>query len=299
MSWPVAITGFFLLFGLFVLTAAVNGHRRTLQLIDQPTTTTRAAAVGLTEVTGRAVPVEESFPSPFQERPSVLAHYAFYGRLGPNQDGNNPPRDTGTLGVPFYVEDDTGRILVRPEGAEIRLPSHLTAFTGDKDRIEALAPAVTERFKDRRRSGNWPALDSTRASVAKTVFKLDDRTDQPRGGPSCGAEMRLEEGESVYVIGHARPREASAADQPSSAEDASELVISTKPGTGGSFDWAFGVFPYLSGAYGSIFEIYKGTEEDLRAAHRREMWKGILMGFSFFLIGLLGLLWILQPSVFG
>lgn len=292
MSWPVLLAGLSLVLGLLILVGAVRGYRRILHLIDQPTTSTRAAAVGLTEVTGRAVAVDDTFRSPFQERPCVLCHYAFYGRL-PTQRSWKPPRDTGTLGVPFYVEDETGRILVRPEGADIRLPSHLTEVSGDQSLIEELSPEVTERFKDRRQNRDWPALTSTRATVANALYSLKGRHEPLPSGPSCGAEMRLEEGDTVYVIGHARPRDPDD-ENVSSAEDASELVIRKPSGSNGAFEWAFGVLPYLSAAYGSIFEIHAGSEEDLLTRHRREMWKGIFLGGSLLLLGLAGLLALLS-----
>lgn len=296
MFWPTVFSGLSLVLGLLLLSGSVVTYRRYRYVADEPTATARGAAAGLTEVAGRVVAAKEPFLSPFQERPCVLCHYAFYGRR-PTDEGGGTPRDLGTLGVPFYVEDETGRILVRPEGAEIKLPSHMTEFSGDTDRIEEISPDVAERFKERRRDDDWPDLGSERAAVAEMVYSLEksrDRQGPPRG-PSCGAEMRLEEGDPVYVIGPAHPPDSGTEDP--FMDGAASLVIQT--GTDGAASWLFGVIPYLSAAYGSIFEIYAGEEERLQAAHRREMWKRIGLGTVLFLLGLLPLLVFLQRAAGG
>lgn len=296
MFWPTVLSGGSLILGLLILSGSVIMYRRYRYVADEPTATARGAAAGLTEVKGRVVAAEEPFLSPFQERPCVLCHYAFYGRQ-PSDGSWEPPRDTGTLGVPFYVEDETGCILVRPEGAEIKLPSHLTELSVDEDRIEEISPDVAERFKERRRSGDWPDLGSERAAVANTFFSLKkDRSGLP-SGPSCGAEARLEEGETVYVIGSAQRPTTEVEEEP--VNTGSSLVIHEGSGTDGAFKRLFGAIPYLSAAYGSIFEIYAGGEADLRAAHRREMWKGIGLGTVFFFLGLLPLLALLKRAAGG
>lgn len=294
MFWPTVLSGLSLVLGLLILSGSVVMYRRYRYVADEPTATARGAAAGLTEVKGRVIAATEPFLSPFQERPCVLCHYAFYGRR-PAHGGWEPPRDTGTLGVPFYVEDETGRVLVRPEGAEIKLPSHLTELSVDEGRIEEISPTVAERFKERQRSGDWPDISGERAAVADAIFSLKKDRSGPPSGPSCGAEMRLEEGETVYVIGPARPPDSGTED--THIDGAASLVI--QEGTDGAFKQLFGVIPYLSAAYGSIFEIYAGEEANLRAAHRREMWKGIGLGTLLFLVGLLPLLVLLQRAAGG
>jgi hypothetical protein len=296
MFWPTVLSGLSLVLGLLILSGSVLMYRRYRYVADEPTATARGAAAGLTEVKGRVVAAEEPFLSPFQERPCVLCHYVFYGRR-PAHGGWEPPRDTGTLGVPFYVEDETGRILIRPEGAEIKLPSPLTELSVDENRIEEISPAVAERFKERRRNSDWPDLNGERAAVANKISGLNKDRSGPASGPSCGAEVRLEEGEPVYVIGSARPPTTDGEQGPSDTD--SSIVIRQDPAGDGTFKRLFGVIPYLSAAYGSIFEIYAGEEADLRAAHRREMWKGIGLGTVLFLLGLLPLLVLLQRVAGG
>ena len=287
MFWAYVASALLLLMGLFVLGSSVLVYRRYRYVADLPTSSVHGAALGLTEVKGRVTAAEEPFRSPFQEQPCVLCHYAFYGRL-PEHGGWTPPRDMGTLGVPFYVEDGSGRILIRPEGAEIKLPHHLTAFSGDASRIQELPPEVTERYKARKQNGAWPDISGERATVAEAVYSLKDAPSSPPTGPSCGAEVRLEEGDEVYIIGHAQSLDSHT--DGNSAPNGSTLFIGTPPGSEGAFARLFNTIPHLSAAYGSIFEIYAGREETLMAEHQREVKKGLAIGALLVVLSLISLL---------
>lgn len=287
MLWAYAASALLLVLGLYVLSSSVLMYRRYRYVADLPASSVHGTAVGLTKVKGQARAAEEPFLSPFQERPSVLCHYAFYGRL-PEPGGWTPPHDMGTLGVPFYVEDGSGRILIRPEGADIKLPDDLTAFSVNTSRIQELSPEVAEQYKERKQNDAWPDISGERATVAEAVYSLQDAPSSPPTGPSCGAEMRLEAGDEVYVIGHAQPLGSST--DGASEQYGSALFIGTPPGSEGAFARLFDTIPYLSGAYGSIFEIYKGSEDGLMDEHKREMKKGLVIGTLIFVLGLTALL---------
>ena len=265
--------------GLYGLLYAVNAYRRHCYVVDTPTSTVQAVAMGLAEVQGRAVPAEETITSPFAEQPCLLCHYVC---VYPRSEGT--AFEAGTLGVPFYLEDDTGRLLVRPQGAAIRIPQHLTrlssqfgAGVGD----EHAPPATVQRFLKRKREGTLPELPSGRAELLEFLTDQVGMTSSaPTGAPAGGTprfvEARLEPGDAAYVLGTAQSR--ASATVPAGATDRNEanLFIGAAPNSQGPF-WS---------SYASVFEIASGSAEDLVDQSRREVRWQIGQGLLLFGAGL-------------
>lgn len=94
---------------------------------NTPTSKTRSVAMGLAEVQGRARR-KYALVSPMGQGPCVYYRLRRYRR-----DRNNKWRLSGSDDsghVPFYLEDDTGRLIVAPAGARIRTRSRHEGFGG-------------------------------------------------------------------------------------------------------------------------------------------------------------------------
>ena len=124
----------FLKFGvvLFVFAPIFTflGFRRLKQLRAAqylPTTDVQGVTFGLTEIAGIVVPDpgQKSLSSPVRRSESVYISdgaidQRIYQRMGENQQpGTITPQQGLTKGVPFWCEDETGRILIDPVGADV------------------------------------------------------------------------------------------------------------------------------------------------------------------------------------
>jgi hypothetical protein len=102
----------------------LNNRKRLIESI--PTSAIRSLAIGLVEVTGRAQPEGTPLRAPFSGLPCVLYAYVVEER---RQSGKKSRWETIAKGMsqgPFYVQDETGRVLVVPLDAQLILPDNRT-----------------------------------------------------------------------------------------------------------------------------------------------------------------------------
>jgi hypothetical protein len=135
------------------------------QVENTPTSKARSMAMGMVEVHGRAVR-QYALVSPMTQLPCV-----YYRVRKFRQNGGGTWRLAGELEsghVPFYLEDETGRVSVDPRGAAIKAR---TQRSGHASGMEAMF-------------GTAGSLSSDEKWVEETI----------------------PEGTSLYVLGHASPR---------------------------------------------------------------------------------------------
>lgn len=102
----------------------VNNRKRLLESI--PTSPIRSLAVGLVEVSGRAQPKRGLLRAPFSGMPCVLFSYQVEERRGSEKESRWETVAKGTSQEPFYVQDETGKVLVVPFDAQLILPDNRT-----------------------------------------------------------------------------------------------------------------------------------------------------------------------------
>jgi len=93
------------------------------QLIENtPTSNIRSIAMGLVEIFGEAVPSKNILKSPFSKSDCVYYRYTIeeYRRSGKHSQWVTIKHDEQR--PCFYLKDDTGAVLVNPEGAKIDIP---------------------------------------------------------------------------------------------------------------------------------------------------------------------------------
>jgi hypothetical protein len=83
-------------------------------------------AVGLVEVSGRAQPEGAPLRTPFSGLPCVFYSYAVEERRRSGKETRWETIAEGTSEEPFYVQDDTGRVLVVPFDAQLILEDNRT-----------------------------------------------------------------------------------------------------------------------------------------------------------------------------
>lgn len=103
--------GFYLFFKGFAL------RRRAKAIESIPTSKVRSLAVGPVEVLGRAVSWNQPLKSHFAGAECVYYQYRVREKRGKHWYTRANFRSP----LPFYLEDDTGKVLVRPQKAELHL----------------------------------------------------------------------------------------------------------------------------------------------------------------------------------
>ncbi len=184
LFWPVASVA-----GLAAGAASFVGGFRAMRLQrliqDTPTARARSVAMGLVEMQGR-IRARSRVNAPF----SMRACAWWEVELQTLRSSNKGAKGWNTVhkeqsGNPFYLEDETGNVLVYPQGARVS--------AGSLIQEETRGLGVPEPY--------WGWM-SARELPLRHLWAV---------GPMRFRERSLEEGSAVYVLGRAHPRPRSVA----------------------------------------------------------------------------------------
>ncbi|MDD2890894.1 MAG: GIDE domain-containing protein [bacterium] len=131
---------------LFCYGFSLFNRKRLIQNI--PTSKIKSLAMGLVEIQGRCFPVtDKPLIAPYSQKECVFYYFKVqeYTR-GSNNHSSWQTISEGSSGMPFYVDDDSGRVLVDPTKAEIKLePRYISSTPDGKQNI--LLPLSSESMK--------------------------------------------------------------------------------------------------------------------------------------------------------
>jgi Zn-finger nucleic acid-binding protein len=123
-TWVFLAFGTLAGIGLSAYGFVVNNRKRVIESI--PTSAVRSLAVGLVEVSGRAQSEGVPLRAPFSGLPCVFYSYAVEERRRSGKETRWETIAEGTSEEPFYVQDETGRVLVVPCDAQLILQDERT-----------------------------------------------------------------------------------------------------------------------------------------------------------------------------
>jgi hypothetical protein len=182
-------------------------YQRKRLLQNTPTSKVDAVALGLAELCGRAVP-HESMTSPIEQLPCVYWKYKVeeYREMGKQKGWITI--DSGEKRVPFYLEDDTGKILVIPLQATIDIPKTLEVEP-PKNPLKTEAPArvlafAAEKaieldgvFISQKRFTEWMITAGDTLFVFGPVMALED---DGAGGAKVGSRIVCQDGKHPFFF---------------------------------------------------------------------------------------------------
>ena len=199
----VLITGLVLLYGgIHFLRKGFKLRRQRRLMEDTPTSTARAVSLGPVEVKGTARATNQgTFPSPVTGTDCLAAKYTV--ERWDRGDRVWYELADGIEGDPFYVEDDTGRILVDPTDATMDISDANTEQT--KVSPDGTTPTPIEWF-----------LERSKVSEESSTFDLGV-TSVGDGRKRRYTEEIITPDEEVFVFG--------TASENSSSADADGLII--------------------------------------------------------------------------
>ena len=103
-------------------------QRRRRVMEDTPTARIRSASQGYVELIGKALPPDAPLFSPITRTPCCWYSFKIERREG-DGDRNWKTEQQGKSTTQFWLQDDTGRCIIDPEGAEVRALTRRT-WTG-------------------------------------------------------------------------------------------------------------------------------------------------------------------------
>lgn len=200
-----ALFGAILLVGGGALMKRAFDRRRQRHLMEETATSQiESLSVGPAEVVGTARPADRALPAPFTDAECLVAVWKIEEyRVYTDSKGKTRTEWT-TIGsgvecVPFYVDDGTGELLVRPD-------DDVVFDVDERETVEVSAgrrpPDAVEAF----------LADGDRTTLMEAFGDLRGMATVASGGWTWGRRRRyhqrlIEPGEEVYVFGTVQPRE--------------------------------------------------------------------------------------------
>jgi hypothetical protein len=205
-AMPCCFGFFFLLGSALLFNDAFQQYLLGQKMRNTPTSKARAAAVGLVELAGKAK-CQEKLTSPITRSActyySVVAQYYYHHK---KSSGWRTFHSEGSSNK-FYLEDDSGKILIDPAGANVSIP-HDFLFQGT--------------LNDKQFFGLLPSnqVDKKVLDYLEANPKAKDATKGMSGKQLRFMEYYIAEGDPLYVLGSAEPIEGS-----TSAVAAENLIV--------------------------------------------------------------------------
>jgi len=194
--------------GIWLVRTGFRRRRQRVLMRDTPTESAQALSIGPSEIKGTAVTDDrEALDAPFSDDDVVVAEYEVeeYDEADDEDDNSTwKTIESDLLHTPFYVDDGTGTVLVRPDDdATVELdPDDWSEIYVDSSER---GPGPVREFVERTPGLGYPAHSSGKDSDRRYRQNF------------------IRDGESVYVFGTVQPR--GGADVDVGADNADRLVI--------------------------------------------------------------------------
>ena len=203
ITWAFVGAGF----GVFSFFRGFRVLRNKRLIENTPTSKCRSVAMGLCEVAGRATG-EQTMPSLIGKLPCYSSQIRIerYVKRGKRSRWEKVCEEQ--QGIPFFLEDATGRVKVDPGGAELDIPAELEYGTSG---ARALLGLTLERLKGAGHSS---------ADIPSLFYNFCSSRGISTHGQMRFWERNLAPGDPVYVLGSAEEQRG--------VEDERERVIIRK-----------------------------------------------------------------------
>ena len=187
MVWAILILGASL--GAVAIGAGFGRAmwQRRWAIADTPTSDAAHVFVGTNEVTGRAVPVGSPVVGPFSGVEAVWYRSLLEKEVKNDKGSSWRKVSEETSHSPFWIEDDTGRVLVRPDGASVDA----------RDRRRSTHSGVPERYD------SFTLMRQLAASEAGAMRWVAGVS----GARHRSTEWLIKPGEEIFVLGDASLRD--------------------------------------------------------------------------------------------
>lgn len=190
---PVTVIVGVVLLGVGAFAVARGRKRRHQKLTIEGAETTDALAItaGPVELVGRAEPAEDgALRAPFSDEDCLAAYWEIEEWEESGKHSSWDTEGSGYVSAPFYLDDGTDQVLVRPDGATFDIDRHAESVV--EVGADEEPPRAIREFLD---------LDSTPGDPDRALISALDWGQQV--GDRRYRQDLIKPGEQVYVHGTA------------------------------------------------------------------------------------------------
>ncbi|MFH0737016.1 MAG: GIDE domain-containing protein [Candidatus Micrarchaeota archaeon] len=244
--------GIFFIMGIALLLGGVQRYQLYQKISNTPTSKVRSAAVGLVELFGKAR-MDNDMDSPISKTKCVYwrVHGEYYHQAGKHSGWRTIFNKASS--IPFYLEDETGKMLVDPKDGEVEIPSDYRC-EGHISEMNILGMTFNKKMDEKALAfiNNDPAAKSAFMGHSGSKLRI--------------TEHFIAEGDPLYVFGNAEPKPGA-----SSATAHENLFVK-------------------KGAVEQIMYISDSGEKKVKDSMKWSMLAMLVFGFIFSAVGLLAIL---------
>ena len=151
------------------------GQYRLAQVF--PRSTIRSAAIGIVEVQGTVLAAEQTLLAPYTNMPCVFFDAATEEYQTGDKGTEWRPCSANTQRIPFFLQDETGRVLVDPLLAEVRIPERKLGYL--RNNLDCITdPPAHPQLGDRRYVEYVLAPDDAVSIVGTLGIRKEGSTDK-------------------------------------------------------------------------------------------------------------------------
>lgn len=180
-----------LLVGVVCLYMGIQRHSLYQKIKNTPTSKVRSAAVGFVELFGKAK-CEKDTLSPLSKAKCVFWQVTGEYYYQTRKSSGWRQFYKAESGIPFYLEDNTGKMLVDPAGGQVEI-SHDFQVKGHMKGLNLFGLELRKKMSDK-------ILD-----WIKSDPKIKSKFEHHSGRKLRITEYYIAEGDPLYVIGKATP----------------------------------------------------------------------------------------------
>ncbi len=192
----------FAVVGVAVLYLGFNSLHKYRMVRDIPTSRIRALAMGLVEVNGKAV-AEEFLKAPFSGTDCVYYKYVtqkYESSQTGSKKGGMKTLAQGDKAIPFFVEDDTGKVKVDPAEAQFDITRVRKVFHQKPGDVASLSERIA-KLKELKAQGKSkdPGIP---LDIPRNLTPIEPGAPLPRSGRIFSEFLVLPDDE-LYIMGSA------------------------------------------------------------------------------------------------
>ena len=196
-------------FGVIIFVSGFKKMHKYLIIKDIPTSKIRSLAIGLVELFGK-VNIDKPIKTPFSKVDTVFYKYVVKEYTRHESTSKNGHTTTYSWDIiysdssltPFYLEDETGKVLVNPEGADAKISLKKVFLEKRGMKFGDMLSMIKKAFKGELKTKDLNVSNLEEISLEREhkIFKIE----RAREGDRKYYEYYILPGEQLYVLGTAK-----------------------------------------------------------------------------------------------
>ena len=194
--WTIIFSGIFTIAGFSSIMSGYKQFKKSSLIKNTPTSRIRSIAMGPVEIKGTVQPFNANLISPFTQKECIYWKVEIYEYKKTSEDSSDWVKIfEKENSSEFMLQDETGKVLVDPTGAEISLikPSFETQKNIDKNKVIDYVNQLTKNAKSIIETPDSLGIDAAHPLSPWIIF----------AGQQRYKEWVIPQGKELFIIGNA------------------------------------------------------------------------------------------------